>query len=214
MERPLKNLLVLKKMAYRSSVGTYDLNCVTINIDIDSRKLNVSDILLVTKLNNVSNADINKKKGRLLNLMPNAKKYIQKLACLVFETEVYIASGGANTSDLNTPPLEKGTVSLGSSTPKIPIGTVVKVFADLRSSKCEHGGRTIVKQVCGEGGDVNSIIKYDKLASSVGTESDVPLLRIKVIIHPYFALSKMRGTDCICKCRQMKKRNHTIELSR
>ena len=62
-------------------------------------------------------------------------------------------------SDLNTAPPEKGTVHLGYGTPELPIGTIVKVSTGLCLSKCEHGGRSIVTQVCGEGGDEKSVVK-------------------------------------------------------
>ena len=80
------------------------------------------------------------------------------MSCLVFETEVLIESGGAQISDLNTPPLVKVNVHLGNSTPKVLIGTVAKVYADLCSGKCENGGIAIVTQVCGEGGDAKFIM--------------------------------------------------------
>ena len=85
---------------------------------------------------------------------------------------------------------------IAGSTPKIPIGDEVKVSDDLCSGKCEHGGRSIVTQVCGGGGDAKFVIKYDKLESSVGTEYEFPLSRITVIPYPYFS-SKMGGTDCV-----------------
>ena len=72
---------------------------------------------------------------------------------------MYIAIGGDQISHLTTAPPEKGTVHIGYRTPKILIGTMVKISAVMCPGKCEHGGRSIVTQVCGEGGDEKSVVK-------------------------------------------------------
>ena len=56
---------------------------------------------------------------------------IRKFACLVFKTEVGIASGGYQISEHATPTPEKFTVNIGCRNPKIPIGNLVKVSAGL-----------------------------------------------------------------------------------
>ena len=158
--------------------------------------MNVAEICVDPKLNHAADAALSKKQKEAAKLDAQCKsKNKQNLICLVFETEVCIASGGSQISELITPPPGKGTVHLGGSTLKIPIGTVVKVSADLPSGKREHGGRDIVSQVYGEVRYAKFFVKYNKLASSVGTESDVPLPQIIFIPDPYFYLSKWGGID-------------------
>ena len=72
----------------------------------------------------------------------------------------------------------------------MPIRNLVKVYSDMHYGKCEHRGRSIVTQFCEERRDTNIVVKYDKLAYSVDTESVSPLSCITVIPDPYFSLSK------------------------
>ena len=136
------------------------------------------------------------KKRGVVELDAQQTTKIWNIACLVFEIEMCIVSGAAQIYDLTTPPTEKVTVHLWGSTPKIPIITVVKVSSDLCSGVCANGGYIQIDANLWGGWRWFFLMKYYKLASSVGNKYDVHSWRITVITYPYFSSSKRGATYC------------------